>query len=225
MARLEAEGKQLEDLMGQRSTPEADSAGVERLREENQRLRLVIAELQRRLADAAAQAEQALAERQKDYEAMLEEKSEVIRQLHQRIQELQDRPHSGIPGEEEVLALSEELERERRQLEEDEQSLMKQMCEMEMQMSRERAELARQRNELQRLHSEIQHELETASRDSALRERLLPLQRRQQQMIPGRAGSPGPEAAAPSAPPAASDSSSKVTRSGMFRRLFGKSES
>src|SRR5207244_8585138 len=84
----------------------------------------------------------------KEYENLLDEKSEVIRELHQRIQELQDRPAGETPREEELLALSEELDCERRQLKDDEEALMKQMRDMEVQMSRERAEFARQRNEL-----------------------------------------------------------------------------
>ena len=53
---------------------------------------------------------------------------------------------------------------------------------MEIQMSRERAELARQRNELQRLHHEIRHELEVAARETTLRDRLQPFQRRHQEL-------------------------------------------
>src|SRR5207245_671573 len=82
--------------------------------------------------------------------------------LDQKIQELQNnagRPAAATPDEEDVLALSDTLERERRQLAEDEEALMRQMRDMEMAMSRERAELARQRNELQRLNEEIRHEL------------------------------------------------------------------
>ena len=65
------------------------------------------------------------------------------------------------PCEDDLLALSEELERDRRQIQEDEQALMQQMREMEVSMARERAEMARQRNDMQRLQSEIRHEIGT----------------------------------------------------------------
>ncbi len=72
----------------------------------------------------------------------------------------------------------------RRQLEEDEESLMQQMRQMEMAMSKDRAELARQRNEIQRMHNELNHEIEIASRDPGLRERLVALQRLQGEIVP-----------------------------------------
>jgi hypothetical protein len=59
---------------------------------------------------------------------------------------------------------------------------MSQVREMEIQMSRERADLARQRNELQRFHNELKQQLEIASRDAALRERLAPLYRLQEDL-------------------------------------------
>jgi hypothetical protein len=179
------------------------------------------AALRQQLAELKQEAEQALAEQQAEFERILEEKSELIRTLHRKVQELQDRPAAAVanaPREEELMALSEELERERRQLKEDEESLMEQMGQMEVQMSRERAELARQRSELQRLQSEIRHELELAARDAALRERLAPLQRRHQEMNRGRAPAPAePQAPAEAAP----DKAARPGNSGIIRRLFG----
>src|SRR5438132_10912829 len=146
----------------------------------------------------------ALESRQRKYEGLLEEKSEVIRDLHRRLHEQSEKPAAtSAPREEELIALSEELERERRQLKEDEEALMEQMRQMEVQMSRERAELARQRNELQRLHGEIKHELELASREAELRDRLQPLQRRHQEMAHRKGAEPVREtvAAAPNHTP------------------------
>ncbi len=60
---------------------------------------------------------------------------------------------------------------------------MQQMRSMEVQMSRERAELARQRTDIERLHVKLQDELELASRESALRERLQPFMRQHQVMM------------------------------------------
>ena len=125
-------------------------AALRDLRLENARLRTALAE-QEQPGGEASIGDPALAERMKEFEALLEEKSEVIRELHRKLQEHHDRPAGATPREEELLALSEELERERQQLKEDEESLMQQMRDMEVQMSRERAEMARQRSELQRL--------------------------------------------------------------------------
>src|SRR5262249_5334466 len=157
-----------------------------------------------------------LNERETEYQAMLQDKAETIRDLHVRIQELEGIINgdsaapaaSSGPGPAaapvDLAAVRDEMERERssleqerrhleddrRQLREDEESMMRQMREMEMQMSRERAELARQRNELQRLHSEIRHELELAQRDAAVNERLRILTRRHQDASGEAAGRP-----------------------------------
>ena len=126
--------------------------------------------------------QQGIDARLREYEALLEEKSEAIRQLHEELQNahsivaemeaqvnavVEQRPPAGLLREEELLALSEELESERRQLQEDEQTLMQQMREMEVSMARERAEMARQRNDLNRLQSEIRHELERLEKSGA----------------------------------------------------------
>lgn len=215
-----------------------ETSQIELFRVENADLRQLVAELQQ-LVDEAHRAEHSWVEQQKEYESLLEEKSEVIRSLHQRVKEYEEQASvPPPPGEDELIALSDELERERcklqqdrreledesRQLKEDEETLMKQMREMEVSMSRERAELARQRSELQRLHAEIRHELELAARDAALRDRLLPLQRRHQEMLHRKGGAPGQPAVgpAPEAPPQTPKpaNGSSGRDSGLLRRLF-----
>ncbi len=187
--------------------PGIDPAEFERLSQENEELRGIVTELRGLLDEQQSSGgNQNNDETVREYESMLEEKSEIIRTLHVRIQELEHEvgPGGGGGGDageqmpagdrDELAALSDELDRERCQLEqerrqleddrhqlrEDEDSMMRQMKEMELQMARERAELARQRNELQRLHAEIRHELELAQRDAAVNERLRMLQRRHQ---------------------------------------------
>jgi hypothetical protein len=204
----------------------ASSPETEELKAENQELRTLVAELEESLA-AASQAgggggakDSSWEDREREYEALLEEKSEKIRELFVKIQELEKQGGAGGSGKEggaaparetpadneELLALSDELERERcqieqerrtldedrRQLREDEESMMRQMREMELQMAKERAELARQRNELQRLHGEIRHELELAQRDAAVNERLKLLQRRHREVSGEPADEPAP---------------------------------
>src|SRR5262249_11941137 len=192
------------------------------LRNENEELRMEVADLRQLLEETAApgagtegdQELQALLEEKSDLKSLLEEKTELIRELHvkiqeseQQIREFEQRPvPRPAPNEKELLALSDELERERcqldqerrlmeeerRQLKEDEQTMMTQMREMEVQMARERAEMARQRNELQRLHSEIRHEIELAQRDAAVNERLKLLQRRHREVSGEPADEPAP---------------------------------
>ncbi|MCS6977628.1 MAG: hypothetical protein NZM31_11565 [Gemmatales bacterium] len=170
--------------------PDAGSAAViQELRQENERLKQSLEQARARLEKAEQTIGQMQA-READYERLLEEKTDLIRQLHQELQEAGRRRPEGstIPNEEELIALHQELEREREQLKQDEEALMAQVREMEIQMSRERADLARQKNELMRLQNELKHQLELASRDAQLRERLGPLFRLQEELQRRRGG-------------------------------------
>jgi chromosome segregation ATPase len=207
------------------------------LRKENAELRAKVEELEQHI-QAALDLDATWSERQKEYEVLLEEKSEVIRGLHQKIQELQEggavATSSKEGGEQpasvsdaELLPLKEKLERERAQLREDEEALMEQMRGMELTMSRDRAELARQRTELQRLQQELNREIEMAARDGHLRDRLQSLQRRSQEVMTRKGGAAAPAAATAAGekagPPAGGKPSSSPDKksSGIFRRLFG----
>lgn len=212
------------------------AAELERLRAENEELRAIIAEMRTQLDDAMSKGQDVWADREREYEGLLEEKSEVIRNLHIRMQELEKYAAAGppvvVPKEEELLGLSDELDRERcqieqdrkqleedrRQLREDEDSMMKQMREMEIGMAKERAELHRKGIELQRLQAEIRHEIEQAQRDSTLNERLRMLQRKSQD-AGGKGGGELPPSDAP--PPTPSQQPSGRKESGVFRRFFG----
>ncbi len=142
------------------------------------------------------------------------------------IAEAQRRPHNPgpTPREEELLALSEELERERRQLQEDEEALMEQMRQMEVSMARERADMARQRNDLQRLQSDIRHELERMERNGALQSKIDSLKNKLQDASTRRGAAPATPLSSPSlptvtSPPAAATPPRKDSFMG---RLFGK---
>jgi hypothetical protein len=106
---------------------------LERLRTENERLSHKVSELEQ-ICEEMQKEHGAWESRQREYEGLLEEKSEVIRDLHRRLHEQPERASSGgvAPREEELIALSEELERERRQLKDDEETLMQQMRQMEV---------------------------------------------------------------------------------------------
>jgi hypothetical protein len=214
----------------------------EQLRAENVQLRTLCAELEQALQEASQAQESAdLKGQVKGYEELLEEKTEIIRSLHQQAQDLQAalqeaeakaqapaEPHrhnrGPVPREDELLALSEELERERRQLQEDEQSLMEQMRQMEVTMARERAEVARTRNDLQRLQSEIRHELDRLERHGALQSKMESLKSKFNDASARRGAAPGKSAGnatpAPAAQPATPPPAPR--RDSIMGRLFGQ---
>lgn len=223
---------------GGKPRPEAGDllAELHHLRAENVQLRELCAELEQALQEASHEGGGVSEDKAREYEALLDEKSEMIRQLHQQLQEVQaaleekaaapQRP-AGVPAtrEEELLALSEELERERRQLQEDEQALMEQMRQMEVSMARERADMARQRNDLQRLQGEIFHELERLERSGALQSKIESLKTRLQDASSRRGASPGAAAGASGAQPpptAAPPPTAPSKKEGLIGRLFGK---
>jgi chromosome segregation ATPase len=188
----------------------ADSTQLADLQAENTELRSIIADLQQELEAVSGKNENDWTERQKEYEGLLDEKTELIRQLHIKIQEMEEQfrelqEHAAkppTPKEEELMAMSEELERERCQLQqerrkldeelrvykEDSEALNGEMRQMEVQMARERADLARQRTEVQRISEEIRHELERIERNSGLNSRLEQLRTRHQDTTKGRGG-------------------------------------
>jgi len=211
-----------------------DGRDRDHLRQENEELRSLVLELEQALQHQHAAGGDTGEARLREYEALLEEKSELIRNLHRKVQALEqqlaaqaeapkeeEKKRTGpVPREEELMTLSEELERERRQLKEDEEALMEQMREMEVQMARERAEMARQRNDLQRLQNEVRHELELASRDATLRERLAPLQRRHQELVARKGAAPATQSQQPAQQQPAQKQPEKKS-GGLFGRLFG----
>jgi hypothetical protein len=189
---------------------------VQQLRQENSELKARVEEMELAWLDS-----------QREYENLLEEKSEVIRGLHQKIQELQTA--GPLPAEiaptDDLLEVQKVLEEERQRLQQDEESLMVQMREMELSMAKERAELARQRTELGRLQAEFNREVELAARDVDLRERLNGLQRRPSPASPRRQEQVlGAHRPAATEPPSPSDSTPlpKKGNSGLLGRLFGK---
>ena len=211
------------------------------LRAENVQLRGRVKELERLLQADNERRENTWAEQQKEYEMLLEEKSDVIRSQHQQLQQLRGQQTNSQGAakpavadsenealRQELLAIQEELEEQRRQIDEDERAVRDQARQMEIAMSKERVEIARQRGELQRMHQELQHVIEQAQRDGGLRERLLAMQRRSQSE-PTQSHDNG---AAPSAPrraqptqtnPPVADAADRPQRpnSSFLRRLFG----
>lgn len=232
MAALKKEAERLKTQNDQyRRAFEQLKGEVEKAKKENDLLRKHVVELGSKLQ---ADTPTAWKEQQREFDQLLQEKTEVIRRQHMQIQELQDALQAGpaVGG-----VSTEELERKQQELLDleqrllsDQDSLGRQAREMEMSMAKERAELARQRAEIQRLQTDLQREMELASRDPGLRERLANLQRRPDgrprtvNSLPDVAGAPTPPPRRPVTmqainldDPAAEDSQ----KPGLFRRLFG----
>jgi chromosome segregation ATPase len=223
-------GRESNDL---REPTRDESTEFELIRAENAQLRALCQELEQALQEAAQQLRPDLEQQGREYVAVLEEKNELIAQLHDQVQELQraleaaegsaqngcsSRGQEGeLPSEAELMALSEQLECERRQLQEDEQALMDQMREMEVSMARERAELARQRNDMQRLHSEVRHELERLERDGGIQSKIDDLRNKLQDVTARRGAAPAQGANRSTPIPAPASSSRKE---GLMGRLF-----
>jgi hypothetical protein len=191
------------------------AGSLAQLEAENEELRSIIAELRQHLDDAAQNGQGSFEDRESQYEAMLEDKSEEIRGLYIKIKELEELaaevrgPGQGRPGggNSDEDAMREELENERmqveeerqrveeevRQLREDEDDLMRRMREMELQMAKGRADLTRQHNELHQMHNEIRRELENAQQAGTFNERVRSLQQQHQEVAnaPKRGGGGG----------------------------------
>jgi len=102
MQRMAQENAQLLGNLRSRVEP-ADAADLNALRRENAELRSKLEELEQ-LIQGPDGIEAAWAERQREYEALLEEKSEVIRELHLKVQELQSAVPAAAPAQAESAA-------------------------------------------------------------------------------------------------------------------------
>jgi hypothetical protein len=229
MKRLSAANAELVQQFGADTAVEGpaltDADEVALLRLENAELKARLQELE---AIRSGQGEELWLERQREYETLLEEKSEVIRNLHQKIQEIQesaiggcDVPYgsstsvsgTGLGQAEEILRLKREMEDQRRQLEQDEEEMMGQMRQMELTMAKERAEMARQRQEMLRVQTDLAREIENSTRAPELRERLQSMRRTSD---PKQTPPPIPLAGAAKPTP-----TKEPQQSGLLRRIFG----
>ena len=199
------------------------------LRLENSQLKARVQELEEILQSSSTPEEGAWGDRQREYEILLEEKSEVIRDLHQKNQEILESSspnlagpiNGGNPQAAEILRLKRELEEQRLQLQQDEEDVMAQLRQMELTMAKERADMARQRQEITRLKEEFTREIEVASRDPNLRDRLQHLRPVSDAARPGPGLIPTP---IPSFTPEAAKAASELPdrkSTGFYRRLFG----
>jgi chromosome segregation ATPase len=165
-------------------TSPADDSIVDQLVKENARLTARVAELEKVLASSSSTAprkERSFDEREQEYDAMLTEMSEKIRRLRVELQEFKGRPNRSTPREEDLVALGDQLENDRRVLQDDEAALEEQTQQMEMNIAGQRAEIARQRLEVESMYADLRVELDQATGGSSLSERLAPLHRRVQE--------------------------------------------
>jgi hypothetical protein len=192
------------------------------LRLENAELQARIQELEAKSQSASGPGEDVWLERQREYEMLLEEKSEVIRSLHQKIQEMQESANFGdhapptapTGNSQDIVRLKREMDEQRGLLKQDEEDVMGQLRQMELTMAKERAEMARQRQEMSRLQADLTRELEMASRDPGLRDRLQHLRRAQDS---ARSITPIPA----DLPDAIGPQTNGKKNNGLFRRIFG----
>jgi peptidoglycan hydrolase CwlO-like protein len=192
---------------------QASGSRMTHLQAENEELRAMIAELRQQASESANPSQGSWEEREREYETILEEKSEEIRLLYMQIQERERKAEEEAPprssrsagsGDSELNNLAEELtadksrleeEREqlraeREQLRQDEEDMERRMQEMELQTAKSRADLVKQRNELHRLYNEVRAELEQAKQNGAVSDRVETLER-EAQALSSRAGSGG----------------------------------
>jgi hypothetical protein len=227
-------------FVGSNGDSSHQAADLDSLLAENLHLQNAVAVLERRVEQASTESQQSWLDRQREYEVLLEEKSELIRSLHFKIKELEEsRPVAKpTPKEEELLAFSEELERERCQLDqekrqsdelrqrvtEDEQEMLRQMRDMEVQMARERADFARQRTELQRILDDIRRELDNIERNGHLNQRLGQLRQRFQDVALARSPTTTPSTQAPANQAAASNGKPQANGKAPFREEAGSAK-
>jgi chromosome segregation ATPase len=205
-----------------------EAGELQTLRQENAELRDRLQKLEADVAASRTPSDEGWLERQREYEMLLEEKSEVIRGLHQKMQDLQDAGagngsdrNTGAGQADEIQLLRQEMEEQRQQLEQDQNDVMAQLRQSELMMAKERAEMARQRQELARLQSDLAREIEMASRDPSLRDRLQYLRRPETvkvTMPPPSVPTPLPGVPATSDTPSHSDIQKNNS---IFRRIFG----
>jgi hypothetical protein len=209
---VSAPKRSLRKSMGVAANGHAEEGGpsvsLEDLRSENEQLRQIAAELKQQLEALEKPGAGSWDDREREFESLLEEKSEMIRKLNVRVGELDAavsaapaaKPAPAEPIDEDLLMQMEELAREqeemerdraqldeeRRQLRHDEEDMEQRMQDMERQVAKSRSDLVKQRNELQELYSMVRMELEKGQQSGVMSERMKSLAQRHQSLASGR---------------------------------------
>ncbi len=201
-------GRMMGDLRAlQEAIKKQQGANVQALTSENEELRRMLDEYERRLVELVDNRPADLSKDVADLKAeneelrqLLAEKEGLINELRERIEKLQAQPKVEAAAPRESMDLESyeaELNQYRQQLEVDRAKLNKEIeqlrsrnaelddatREMEMEMSKERAELGRERIRLDRLREEVRSELERIQRDATMKESLAPVHKLREEMI------------------------------------------
>lgn len=210
---------------------------VEALKKDNERLRQIVEQARQRVQQAEKDAELWQA-REKEYENMLEEKSELIRQLNQQLRAQPVAQKDG-PSEDELVALHQELQRERQIMEDDRAALEEQFRTLELQMAKERADIAKQRSEVQRLQAEFKRQMDILERESKVRGDMGEFIRLREEIqsiqsggrpasrptpAPGSSPTPVPQQPIPQIDRKAPESDQGVSRKSFFGGLFRRGD-
>jgi hypothetical protein len=193
-----------------RATPnDADlTKVVAQLRTENAQLKQFVDQARNRLSqmDRAAEHWQG---REQEYENLLEEKSEQIRQLQAQVGELErnggggarpDGGGAGVLSEEELLQIQNQLDEERRQMEQERRDMEEEFKRAELAMAKERADMARQKGELQRARRELEVMIETAQRVAVNAEQQNRINQLRSDLLKRPGGGGGPITSGPRVP-------------------------
>ncbi len=185
---------QANQLFSVASPGNADQADTMQLRNENNELRQLVAELEEQLASGM--------ERSNDAKLGLEEENaELRRAMHEKEAFIEELRRSSLhlsenPEAREAADYEAELNEFRQQLESDRQQLDVQLDQLrarnkelkeaareaELEMSRERAQLARERAQLDRMRDEFRQEMERAQRNAGLYESLASVRKLKSEM-------------------------------------------
>lgn len=209
-----------------------DSEDVAKLKEALSTQKQLLEQARNRIRQLEEEALKVI-KRDEDHEMMLEEKSEALRELQEKLAVYESKQSSGI-SEEELVTLHQELERERVTLEEDRQAMENQFRQLELNMARERAEIARERNELSRTKSDLKHKLDALEKNN-MRD-MSPVRRMREELLsepaaallanqPGRPATNLPTM--PALPPInrkAPENEETPKRSGILSRFLGKKD-
>lgn len=174
--------------------PTAEQADAMQLRNENNELRQLIAELEEQLAERLERSNEdklGLEEENAELRRSMHEKEAFIEELRRSSLELSENPEAreAADYEAELAEFRQQLESDRQeldiqleQLRARNQELREGAREAELEMSRERAQLARERAQLDRMRDEFRQEMERAQRHAGMQESLASVRKLKSEM-------------------------------------------
>lgn len=162
----------------------AEQVDAVQLRNENNELRQLIAEMEEQLAEKLERSNESklgLEEENAELRRSMHEKEAFIEELRRSSLELAENPEAreAADYEAELAEFRQQLESDRQELDIQLEQLRARNAELkeaareaELEMSRERAQLARERAQLDRMRDEFRQEMERAQRNAGMQESL-----------------------------------------------------